>query len=294
MLLLVLAIASNSCKKELPATATVERKDGYGRTVRLPPPERIQRILSLAPSSTEILFAIGAGSKVVGVDRYSDFPPAAAALPKVGGDVDPSFERMVALKPDVVFTNTSANTQATAETLERLGLPVYVSRDGALEDIYRDIGALGEVTGHNAQAAEVVAAMKARIAAVGARRANAPPVGALVVVWSDPLTVAGTRSHVGDLLRAAGGANVAADSTVAFPVYSLERVVAHPPEVMIVGTHSTGSPPLGPLQELAAKLGPRAFRVVTVDGDLLFRPGPRVADGVETLDRLLHPTGSPP
>ena len=285
---LAMALGGVGCRRAAPVAASVARQDGLGRTLRLPPPAKVTRVLSLAPSSTEILFAVGAGAQVVGVDRYSNWPPEAARLPKVGGDVDPSLERIVGLRPDVVFTNTTANNQATTETLERLALPVYVSKDDSLDDIYADIRALGEVTGHAEQAAALERNMRARIAAVGMRRAGSPKIGTLVVVWSEPLTVAGWHSHVGDLLRAAGGENVAAESNVAFPIYSLERVVAHPPAVAVVGTHSFGSPPLGPLQELSRKLGPRAFRVVTIDGDLVFRPGPRVADGVEALDQLLH------
>jgi len=275
-----------ACRAPSGAPAAREIRDEMGRPVRLP--SRIDRIVSLAPSTTEILFAIGAGPSVVGVDRYSDFPPSVNALPKVGADVDPSLERIVALKPDAVFSNKTANRQATAEALERLGIPVFVSRDDTLDDIYRDVAALGDATGHAAEARALVDRMKARIAAVGERRRGQPPVKSLVVVWSEPLMVAGRRSHVGDLLAAAGGDNVVDDATPDFPTYSLERVVARPPKVAVVGMHADAPPPLAPLQRLSATLGARGFRIATVDGDLLFRPGPRVADGVEALDRVLH------
>ncbi|MSP63799.1 MAG: cobalamin-binding protein [Myxococcales bacterium] len=286
-----LVLACGCTRREGPAGLR-ERKDGLGRMVRLPPPERALRIISLAPSSTEILFDLGAGPRVVGVDGYSDWPAEVKALPRVGANTDPNLERIVALRPDVVFTATSANTQRTVEAMERLGLPVYVSRADSLEEIYRDVIAIGEVVGRGAEAERRVADLRRRIALVGARRkVGSPRVKALVVVWSDPLMVAGRASHVGDLLLAAGGENMADDSPQPFPTYSLERVVARVPEVMVVGTHSSGSPPLAPLERTAALLGKRRYRIEMIDVDLLFRPGPRVVEGVEVLDRLLHPVG---
>jgi iron complex transport system substrate-binding protein len=140
-----------------------------------------------------------------------------------------------------------------------------------------------------------VARLRQRVdAAAAAARAAGPPVKALVAVASEPLIVAGAGSHVGDLLRAAGGENLAGDSTQPFPIYSLERMVARAPAVVVLGSHGTAPTPRAPLERLAARLGERAFRIVEIDGDLLFRPGPRVADGVEALARALRPTGDPP
>ncbi len=245
----LLAIAClGGCRAPAPPAAR-ELRDGFGRSVRLP--ARVARVVSLAPSTTEMLFAIGAGDQVVGVDRYSDWPSSVKRLPTVGADVDPNLEKILGLRPDVVFSNTSANTRATAETLERLGVPVYVSRTDSLDEIYRDALALGEATGHAAEATALVARMRARVAAVGERRRGAAPVRAMVVVWSEPLMVAGPRSHVGDLLVAAGGENVVADAATPFPTWSQERVLARPPAVAVVASHADGPAdrpaPLAPL-----------------------------------------------
>lgn len=256
--------------------------DGLGRQVRLP--RAITRVVSLAPSSTEILFALGAGPLVVGVDRYSDYPPAARSVAHVGAEVDPSLERIVALRPDVVFTATSANAQDTVETLERLGLPVYVSRAESLETILADLRGIGGALGLEADATRLTAEMRARLEAVRQRSAGRRPARVLVVVWPEPLVVAGRSSHVADLVRAAGGENVADDSSQPFPTYSTERVLEHAPEVVFVGTHSDGpAPSLAPILRLASLPAVRDHRVFTVDGNLLFRPGPRVVDGVEAL-----------
>jgi iron complex transport system substrate-binding protein len=286
---IALLLAAGCAKKGAAPSEMRERKDGLGRTVRLPPASKIARIVSLAPSSTEILFAVDAGARVVGVDAYSDYPPAVKSLERVGADVDPSLEKIVGLRPDVVFTATSANTQRTVETLDRLGVPVYVSSGRTLDDLFADVAALGDVVGQGARAAQLVADLRARLTALSARVAEEPTVRALIVVWPEPLVVAGAKSHVNDLLRAARGENVASDTEQPFPTYSLERVVARAPEVVVVGTHSGGAPPLAPLERIAARMGARRFRVEPIDGDLLFRPGPRVVDGAEALARILRP-----
>src|SRR6185436_3786509 len=108
-----------------------------------------------APSSTEILYALGAGERLVGRDRYSDWPPEVRRVETVGADIDPSLERVLALKPDVVFTASSANTMATAQSIERLGLPVFVSKVASLDDVYRDVTSLGEVFERRQQAARL-------------------------------------------------------------------------------------------------------------------------------------------
>jgi ABC-type Fe3+-hydroxamate transport system substrate-binding protein len=225
----------------------------------------------------------------VGVDRYSDWPPEAAHLERVGAEVDPSLERIVALRPDLVFVATSANTAGTGAALARLGVRVHVSRTDTLDDVYRDIAAIGDATNCRSGAAALIARLRARIEAVAARTRALPPARAMVVVWSDPLIVAGRGSHVSELLRAAGGENLADDSIQPFPTYSVERLLARAPEVLLVGTHSDNAPPLAPLERLTTLPAVRDHRLHTFDGDLVFRPGPRLADGVEALAPLLHP-----
>jgi iron complex transport system substrate-binding protein len=279
---LFLACLALGCARP-PAPGARQLIDGLGRTVRV---GAVRRVVSLAPSSTEIVYAVGAGPLVVGVDRYSDWPPEARALPRVGADVDPSLERIVSLRPDLVLTATSANAQATVEALERAGVPVFVSRADRLDEIYRDVEAIGDAVGRRAAARELAGRLRARVDAVRTAAAGRARVRALVVVWSQPLVVAGPRSHVGDLIAAAGGENTVDDSQQPFPTYSVERILERSPEVVVVGTHADATPPLAPLERLATLPAVRDHRLFTVDGDLLYRPGPRVADGAEALARL--------
>jgi iron complex transport system substrate-binding protein len=249
---------------------------------------QVRRIISLAPSSTEILYALGVGDCLVGVDQYSDFPPAARAVPRVGSDLAPSVERILALEPDVVFIAASANARELPAELDRLGVHVVVSRVETLDDIWHDIAVIGDAIGRHDAAEGLVASLRARVAAVHARVAALPPVKTLVVVWADPLTVVGGHSFVDEEIRAAGGANIAGDAPQPYPQYSVERMLARAPEVIVVGSHQ-GGPTLAPLTAHTSLPAVRNHRVHAVDGDLLFRPGPRICDGIETLARLFHP-----
>lgn len=289
--LVVAAAAAGGCHRPKPAPAAAGHtvRDAMGRDVRLPP--HVARIVSLAPSATETLYALGAGPMIVGLDRYSDYPPAAAAVEKVGTDLEPSLERVIALRPDIVFTATSANGRGTVDALEKVGIPVYVSGGERLDGILDDMTRMGEAIGRKAEGERLVAGLRARIAAVRARTSGAPRTKALVVVWTEPLIVAGGGSHVEDLLAAAGAENIAADSAQRYPTYNAERVVARAPEVVILGTHSNGAaaamPPL--FERLHGLPATQQGRIHRVDGDLLDRPGPRLVDGLELIAPLVHP-----
>jgi iron complex transport system substrate-binding protein len=283
----VLAAAVAGCARDRARPGGRTLTDEVGRAVTLRGP--VRRLISLAPSSTEIVFALGAGDRLVGLDKYSDWPPEARRIERVGSDIDPSLERIVALAPDLVLAATSANTSAIVDAIARLGVPVYCSRVDSLADVWRDMAAIGDAIDRREAAAALVEQLRARFAAIEKRAAARPRARAAVVVWTDPLVIAGRKSHVADLLAAAGGLNVLDDSDQSFPTYSVERLVARAPEVLIVGTHADQAPPLTPLERLTTLPAVRDRRLHELDGDLLFRPGPRLADGVEALLPLLHP-----
>lgn len=288
ILLLLLATCALSACHRGPAPAISGRtiRDDLGRTLTVP--RELHRLISLSPSSTEILYAIGAGDLVVGLDRFSDWPPAARAIEKVGANLNPSLERILALRPDLVFTARSANAEATTTGLTRAGVPVFVSRADRLQDIYADIEAIGVAVDRVKEAHALTASMRRELGALATVTRSEPAVKTLVVVWPDPLVVAGHASHLDDLITAAGGLNVADDSTQPFPTYSLERLLTRAPAVILVGTHSGGTPQ-GPFEKLTAVPAVRDHRVYPIDGDLLFRPGPRVVEGARAIAHLLHP-----
>lgn len=265
--------------------------DDAGREVTIP--ERPQRIVSLAPSNTEILFAIGAGDRVVGVDSFSDYPAEAAKLPKVGGVMDTNFEQIVALEPDLALTIGGADEQV--KRLEELGIPTVVIQPATLEDVLARIELVGRIVDAQEGAARVVRDMRARIDAVRSKVSGIPEeqrVRVFYEVWNDPLMTAGPGGFIHDVIAAAGGVNIAADAGNPWPQISLETVVDKDPQVIIVPRSLESS-----YQELKAGkrkgwegiTAVREGRVYAIDDNIISRPGPRLVEGLEQIARWLYP-----
>ena len=263
--------------------------DQTGRLVTLDALPR--RIVSLVPSVTELVFAIGAQDTLAGVTDFCDYPAAARQKPRVGGMVAPSLETLVALKPDLVVATTAGNREETFTQLERLRIPVYLVNPARVADVLDLISRLGALTGHEGAAAELAASLDMRIKAVLARVAALPRPRVLYVLWPEPLIVPGRGALVSELLALAGGDSVTADAAEPYPRYSLEAAVARAPEVIILASHGSGQGPLdrAKWERFTSLPAVKAGRLYTADGNLLHRYGPRVVDGLERLARLIHP-----
>jgi iron complex transport system substrate-binding protein len=275
----------------LPAqAATIE--DMVGRRVALAHPPR--RIIPLAPSLTEIVFALGAGDAVVGVIDYADYPPEAVQRVGVGGGLDPNLEVIVALRPDLVLIAADANRWETLIQLEQLRIPVFGVKPVGVEGVLASIAKVGEAVGRQAQAEGLIAQMRRRMAAVSQRvRVLARP-RVLYVVWIDPLIVAGGETVIDDLIHLAGGANIV--RTPGFPRYSLEELVVDPPDVVLLALDRGGLHHGEALRRLPVWREVRPVRegaVRVIDAGLMSRPGPRIVDAAELLARLLHPEAFP-
>ena len=282
---LILIVWLSLCAPALALTVT----DQSGRSVTLSGPPR--RIVSLVPSVTEILFAIGAQDALVGVTDFCDYPPEARNKPKIGGMIAPNLEAIAARKPDLVVATTAGNREETFEQLARLSLPVYVVNPERLADVFDLIARLGALTGREAQAARVVGALSARVKAVADRVAARPRPRVLYVLWPDPLIVPARATLVSELLALAGADSVTANAGTGYMRYSLEAAVAGAPEVIVLASHSSGQGPMDreKWQRFTALPAVRAGRVYTVSGDLTHRYGPRLVDGLEQLARFVHP-----
>lgn len=267
--------------------------DQTGRSVALAGAPR--RVVSLVPSVTEVLFAIGAQDLLVGVTDFCDYPPAARAKPRVGGMLAPSLETLVRLQPDVVVATTAGNREETFDQIERLKIPVYLVNPASVADVLDLIRRLGALTSHSGEAARVVAGLETRIKVVTGAVAGRIRPRVLYVLWPDPVIVPGRGSLVGELVALAGGDSVTADQPDAYPRLSLEAAVARAPEVIILASHSSGQGQMAREKWERFKSLPavRSGRVYTADGNLLHRYGPRIADGLELLARLLHPAAFP-
>ena len=268
--------------------------DSSGRTVHLPgtPP---QRIISLAPSATEILFAIGAGDRIVGVDNYSDYPPAAAEIRQIGA-FPPDLELILALEPDLV-TAVGITFVDVIESLEDLGIPVVILDSPNVRGVAGSIRLAGIAVGETEAANLLADQIEARIDAVVAALEGAPVLRVFHELDAStpgrPFTV-GPGNFVNDLITLAGGANVFADAASAWPQVGLEDVVARDPQVIILadanfGVTAESVKARAGWDGLDAVLNDRLLEVSTELDNQLSRPGPRIADGLEALARYLHP-----
>lgn len=284
-------MAAGACRHRATHEASTTG-DEVGRPVR-PRALPTRRLVSLAPNVTELLFAIGAGDQVVGIDRYSDQPAGRVErLPNVGSDYEPSLEKIVGLTPDLVFLSRSANRRETAEALERLGVPAFITETPAVAAMPRTMRDLGRLTGHADEAEAQLARLQAGLQAVRSRVAGQPRPRVLVVVWPEPLYVAGRETFTHDLIDVAGGQNVAADVR-GYTTFPLERVLAAAPDVIILPTHAasgTGdSAAVSYWSRWPSLPAVRDQRVFPIEDAIISRPGARLVQGAERLAALLHP-----
>jgi iron complex transport system substrate-binding protein len=251
-----------------------------------------QRIISGIPSITEMLFSIGAGEQVVGVTNNCNYPPEAQKKEKVGGFFL-NLEKIVALKPDLVIL-FEGTQQREIKRFRDFGLPVYTVNPTSLEGVMTTILDLGNITGRQGQAAEVVRVLRQRLGRVKGRSLGLAGVlkfleqgekkeKALAIIGYNPLIVAGGGSFVDDLVRQAGLKNLAGDGTVPYPQYSFEKIIQDDPDVLIV---SSGLIAKRTLQNDSRWRGINAVKhnqVLFVEADLLSRPGPRAIEAVEQI-----------
>jgi iron complex transport system substrate-binding protein len=267
--------------------------DGLGREVKLTGPA--QRIVSLAPSNTEILFAIGAGTQVVGRDNLSDYPEGAAKVQDVGSAFGTlNTESIVALKPDLILA-ANINSPEQVKTLEDLGLTVYsLKNPTTIEEMYDNLNIVANLTGREKETAALVESLKARVKAVDDKIA---PLNSRVSVFyeidgTDPAKpyTAGKGTFITALIYRAGGINIAADLE-GYPQLSLEQVVKADPAFIVLGDAAYGVTP----ESIASRPGwenlnaVKNNKIFPFDENLTSRPGPRLVEGLETLANLLHP-----
>jgi iron complex transport system substrate-binding protein len=253
-----------------------------------------QRVVSLAPSTTEAMFAIGAGDRVVGRSRYCDWPPEVARLPSVGG-LEPDLEAVLLLRPDLVVGPREAASSRLAEQLAARGIASWFPPTESLASIDELLAGLGDRTGHGSEARKVVADHTARELAIEHAVAGERRPTVLMVVDVAPIVVAGSSSYVGELIRRAGGTN-AVDAAPPWPTLGLERVVELDPEVILDASGAaedttpitTRTPGWGVLRAV------REGRVVPMHDSRVLRPGPRVVEGLAVLVRALHPHAAIP
>ena len=293
--LALLISACGTAVTPMPTPAELSFTDGLGRTVKLAGPA--QKIVSLAPSNTEILFAIGAGKQVIGRDDLSDYPAEVKTLPSVGGLDKYNTEQLVALKPDLVLM-AEINSADQVKQLEALGLTVfYLNNPKTIEDMYANLELVAKLTGHEADTSTLIASLKNRVAAVDGKIKPGTPRPVVLYELdstdpSKPYTV-GPGTFVDQLILRAGGQDMTtvAGITDAYPQVSVEQIVKTDPDMIILGDSMWGvtvesvgqRPGWGKLKAVTGQ------QVFPFDDNTVSRPGPRLVDGLEAMAKLLHP-----
>ncbi|MFD4837983.1 cobalamin-binding protein [Achromobacter sp. NPDC058515] len=288
-LALILALGSALARGAPAGGTTIQVQDDRGRGVVLAAPAR--RAVTLAPHATELVYAAGAGDRLVGTVRGSDYPPAARALPVIGDGTQPDAERVAAARPDLLIAWQPSAAEPLARVMEKLGIPVFYSDPLTLDAIPGAVERMGVLFGTEREARAAAQDMRARLDALKARYASRRPVRVFVQAGLDPIFTLNDASIVSDALRICGGVNVFGQAVVVAPQVTLEGVLAARPEAVLAGV----SRPEDTRKNLAAwqAMGLPAARqghVYGVDADALYRPGPRLIDAAEAicadLDRL--------
>lgn len=265
----------------LPARGEIVVTDASGTGIRLAAPAR--RIVSLAPHITELLFAAGAGDRVVGTAEYSDYPPAARDLPRVGGH-SLDLEAVVALKPDLVLGWQSGNPAAAVARLRALGLTVHLSEPDRIEDIAGELERIGLLAGTGLLANGAAKAFRERYATLAARYSRRSPVTVFYQIWKQPLMTVNGKQIISDAIRLCGGRNVFAQLPILAPTVTVEAVIAVNPEVIVASGMGDARPEwLDDWKRWTTLEAVARGNLYFVPPDLLQRHAPRILDGAEKL-----------
>jgi iron complex transport system substrate-binding protein len=264
------------------AQAEVRVTDDYGKPVVLAAPAR--RVVSLAPHLTELMYAAGAGERLVGAFAYSDYPPEAKSLPRVGSEAQIDLEAVVALKPDLVIAWPQSGSTRAVERIAVLGIAVFRSEPRELEDIARTMETLGRLTASEATAAAAARAFRERRVRLARAYAARPVVRAFYQVWDRPLITVNADHVISKVMRLCGGENVMADLPALAPEIDRERVLRSDPEVIVAsGTDGARPPWLDDWNAFPAMAAVRGANLYAVRPELLQRHTPRLLDGAEQL-----------
>ena len=275
------------------STFSIEIVDQADRTVTI---ENIpEKIVSLAPSNTEIMYALGLEDRLVGVTEFCNYPEAAKTKPQVGGYKTVDIEKVVEIQPDLILA-TNIHVDEVIPELERLGLTAIVLDPTTIDEIIESISLIGRATNKEDEASQLVNNMKARIKIITDKTksltgAERPRV--FYVLWHDPLTTVGPDTRIHELIVKAGGESIASDLDEDYPTMSLEAVILADPQVIIADSgHGTGSPIFdfvsteARFSEVSARQNDRVY---VIESDLTTRPTPRIVEGLEEMAKMIHP-----
>ncbi|HEU4719726.1 MAG TPA: helical backbone metal receptor [Gemmatimonadaceae bacterium] len=284
-LVAALLLSLGACAREAERAASPRTADDFGDTLVLPAPPR--RIVSLNPATTELLFAIGAGGRLVGRTTYDRWPEAALALPDLGGGLRPNVEGVLAARPDLVVLYASDDNREAARRFRAAGVATAAYRVDRIADFRRVTLALGALTGDSVAARVTVDSVDATVARVRASTAALPKPTVFWPLYDQPLLATGGGSFLNELIDVAGGSNVYAFLPEPSPRITVEDLLRRDPDVIVLAPESRarylGDPRWRALRAV------REGRLLAVDTSVVFRPGPRLGEAARSIAQLLHP-----
>jgi iron complex transport system substrate-binding protein len=251
-----------------------------------------QRIVSLAPGITEILFALNLDGKIVGVTSFCDWPREAAKKTSVGGFTNPSLEKIVSLKPDLILATADGNRPETVRQLEKIGMTVYVTNPMDTAGILQSILHIGDVTGRRQVARTLTAQLQRRLDVVTAQISNKKKPRVFFQIGMDPVITVGKRTLISDVIERAGGTNIAGKDTARYPRYSAEGVMAHAPDILLFAPMATDREfkKVKKYWEQFPNIpAVKNKQIYPMNTDLIGRASPRIVDAIEQTAKILHP-----
>lgn len=252
------------------------------------PDTKPQRLVSLSPGNTEILFALGAGKRIVGVSSYSDYPAEAQKIPSVGSYIAPDIEKIIALKPDLVVALKATQAQQI-HILNQAGIRVVAVESNSLEEILAAIDTISDAIGEKERGVALHQELSSQLDKVRAATAALPAKRVFVQIWDNPLLTAGNKSFINDVIKQAGGINVAAGKNTDYTPSDIESLYAYQPDVYIISSHKTiDNLSFVKKPELRNVDAIRNQQIYHIDDDLIARPGPRSFSGLIELVKILH------
>lgn len=264
--------------------------DETGRSVNIT--SAPQRIVSLAPGITETLYSLGLDDKIAGVTTFCDWPVAARKKPRIGGFSNPSLEKIVSLKPDLIIATADGNRKETVQQLERLGLPVYVTNASSINGFLKSILNIGKITNREKEADKLVKRLQKRLNNIARqiRGKNKPRV--FFQLGLEPVFTVGRGTLIHEIIERAGGINVAGQDIARYPVYSAEGIIGTSPEIIIFAPMVNDNN-FKAVKRFWKKIGEipavKNNKIYPIDADLINRASPRIFDAIEIMALIFHP-----
>ena len=262
--------------------------DDLGNVVTLDRPAK--RIVSMAPSITETLFALGLDSAVVGVTDYCDFPPQARSKPRIGGIANPSLEQIASLQPDLIVMSVAGNVRGDYEKLKELGFAVFVTNPTSVEGVFKSLRDLGALTETKELAEQLVVRLRAERDSLATVALSRPSKSVLLLLSLHPIVAVGPETFLGELLSLANGRNVVEVTTISYPILNREEILRRQPDVIIVTNDiaSNVDQIINTYPEWKNLAAVRKKQIRLVDANLIARPGPRIMKGLRELVVAIH------